>query len=58
MAETDAALQQSGFDLLACIANAARLPDGGVVVLEEDEGPPSWQVLTLPEFEELQPEGT
>jgi hypothetical protein len=54
--------QQSAFDLLACIATAARLPDGAVVILakdeDEDEDQLRWKVLTLPEFEKLQPEDT
>jgi len=51
-------VQQSAFDLLAGIATAARLPDGGVLVLadDEDEDTPRWQVHSLPEFEELEPE--
>lgn len=56
--ELNTALQQCAFDLLAGIATAARLPDGGVLVLanDEDEDTPRWKVLTLPEFEELEPE--
>ena len=30
-------VQQSAFDLLAGIATAARLPDGGILVLADDE---------------------
>ncbi|GGX54443.1 hypothetical protein [Streptomyces noursei] len=51
--ESNTALQQSAFGLLAGISTAARLPDGGVLVMadDEDEDTPRWQVLTLPEFE-------
>ncbi|WP_405392552.1 hypothetical protein OG596_35030 [Streptomyces sp. NBC_01102] len=35
--ETNTVLQQCAFDLLAGIATAARLPDGGVLVLANDE---------------------
>ncbi|MBA2811511.1 hypothetical protein E0500_030300 [Streptomyces sp. KM273126] len=51
--ESNNALQQSALDLLAGIATAARLLDGGVLVLANDEDTPRWQVLTFPEFEEL-----
>ncbi|MFE4801017.1 hypothetical protein ACFRFL_40000 [Streptomyces sp. NPDC056708] len=56
--DTNTVLQQCAFDLLAGIATAARLPDGAVLVLADDqeEDGPRWKLLTLPEFEELEPE--
>ncbi|MFF9142167.1 hypothetical protein ACF09G_31910 [Streptomyces albogriseolus] len=56
--ESNTAPQQCAFDLLAGISTAARLPDGAVLVLadDEDENSSRWQVLTLPEFEEHEPE--